>query len=70
MLQVKDKSSTSWYEQVYFVSFLWVQLVHILSLSPQVTFYSTWIFAGAHTAVESGFTQLWGMESEWCRLYC
>ena len=42
MLQVKDESSTSWYEQVYFVGFL---RLHILALSPQVTVYSAWIFA-------------------------
>ena len=33
-LQVKDESSTSWYEQVYSVGFLLLQLIHILALSP------------------------------------
>ena len=33
-LQVKDESSTSWYEQVYSIGFLRLQLIHILALSP------------------------------------
>ena len=37
-LQVKDESSTSWYEQDWYTPLVsCVQLIHILALSPQVT---------------------------------
>ena len=42
---LKSCKSTSWYEQIYSVDFLCLQLIHILALSPQVMVYSAWTFA-------------------------
>ena len=55
-----DEGSISSYEQVYSVGFLWLQLIHIFALSPQVSIVDT---CRVHTAVGSEFSQLWSMES-------
>ena len=54
-MQVRDEGSTSWYEQIYSIGFLHLQLIHIFALSPQVTVYSAWVFAE--------HIQLWNQDS-------
>ena len=42
-MQVEGERSTSWYEQIYSVGFLHLQLIHILARSPTVTVNSAWV---------------------------
>ena len=53
-------NSTSWYEPLYSISFLHLQLIHIFALSPQVTVYIALVLAKhIDTGVESWFSRLW-----------
>ena len=69
-LQVEGESSTSWYELIYSVGFLHLQLIHILARSPTVTVNSAWVLAK--------HIQLWNQDSlsygygvrVGCRLHC
>ena len=58
----------SWYEQMYSVGFLHLQLIHILALSPQVTVYIAWVYL--LKTYRCGIRILYGIESGWFRLHC
>ena len=61
--------TVKWYEQIYSVGFLHLQLIHILVLSPQVTVYSAYVLA-KHTQLWNRYSLSYGMESGWCTLHC
>ena len=67
--KLQGESSTSWYEQIYSVGFLHLQLIHILARSPTVTVNSAWVLA-KHIQLWNQDSLSYGYGLVGCRLHC